>query len=147
MKKILIVALLGIGALAHADANSKKLCLDHLNQEKGRLGELQRTLTWNRDALKNLEETIRARDASSEKFEKRSQELNAVVALLAGPDKETFEDLSRADMVYSTHDKEVADALRVAAEDVKKVDDRLGKGIRDHEAHIVKVDAACKALK
>jgi hypothetical protein len=147
MKKILVMALLGMGGLAHADANSKKLCQDHLNQEKARLAELQRTLTWDKEALRNLDETIRARDLSSERFEKRAQELNGVIGLLSGPDKATFEDLAKADTVYSAHDKEVADALRAAVEDIKKLDDRITQGVHGHEAHIGKVDAACKALK
>ena len=78
MKKIFVVALMGLSGLAYADANSKKLCQDQLNQEKGRLAELQRTLTWDREALKNLDETVKLREASSARFEKREQDLNAI---------------------------------------------------------------------
>jgi hypothetical protein len=147
MKKIFVMALLSLNGLAYADASSKKLCQDQLNQEKGRLAELQRTLTWDKEALRNLEETIRLREASSGRFAQRAQELNAVVGLLAGADKTTFEEMSKADLVYSTHDKDVADALKVAAEDIKKLDERIAKGVHDHEQHIGKVEAACKTIK
>jgi hypothetical protein len=147
MKKLFVIALLGLGGLAHADANAKKLCQDQLNQEKGRLAELQRTLTWDREALKNLEETIRLRETSSGRFEKRADELNAVLGLLADPDKTAFDEMSKADMVYSAHDKEVAEALKTAVEDIKKLDERIAKGVHGHEAHIGKVEASCKALK
>jgi hypothetical protein len=150
MKKILFMALMGmmgVTSVAFADGNARKLCDDTIKLEKARLAELQRTVKWNQEALHNLDETVRAREASSARFATRSKELADTAGLLPGAEKASFEDWSKGFAVYSEHDKQIAAALRAAGEEIHKTDERLKTGIEGHTAHIAKMEAACKAMK
>ncbi len=147
MKKWIVLALLSMGGMAYADANAKKLCSDNVGLEKGRLAELERTSKWDHDALKQIDETIHLREASSAKFAAKAQELNSVLGLLTGQDKADFDDFAKADTVYSNHDKELADQLKAASADLKKQLELVDTWINDHKAHIAKVEARCKLVK
>jgi hypothetical protein len=150
MKKILFLAMVGVmgaSGLAFADANSRKICDDTIKLEKARLAELQRTLKWNQEALHNLDETVKLREASAARFATRSKELADTAGLLAGADKTAFEEWSKGFAVYSEHDKDIANALKAAGLEIHKTDEHLKAGIDGHTAHIAKIEATCRAMK
>jgi hypothetical protein len=147
MTSLLAVAVWSIGGLAYADANIKKLCQDNVGLEKSRLAEIERTAHWVREALVNVRETEKARNASSALFTEKAQALSSTAGLLAGADREAFEEFSRADTVYAQHDKQIAEQSGAIAAALQKELDRLDEGIHGHQAHIQKVEAICKALK
>jgi chromosome segregation ATPase len=153
MNRLLFVAVIGmmgtmgLGNLAFADGNSRKLCEDSIKLEKARLAELQRTLKWDQEALHNLDETARAREASSARFAARSKELADTAGLLQGADKGSFEEWSKGFAVYAEHDKQIANNLKAAGEEIHKTDERLKSGIDGHTAHIAKTEAYCNGLK
>jgi hypothetical protein len=147
MKRMILVALLALGGLAHADAERKKLCQDTIGMEKQRLGELERTKKWDVTALKEMEDIARARDKSSAYFEGREKEFTQIAGMTTGEDQKAFGDWAKGVEVYATHDKEIADQLRKIGAELKTQIEHIDIGIAAHKASIARLEPWCARVK